>query len=180
MLSKAFYDAVESNEVRMIRIMMKDSLLLDLSFKQFDEMESIASKKFSLYEPHDGRELIWNKSQWNDDYMNKLKVQVISNFSHERVDLLKAVIRYLRPLNTVNENTSNKKSVTNRARSYQEQKKIDQKKGNYREAKIASGVVVGAVVGGTIAAATSVTVLSGAAVGAVVGGTVAAVATNDK
>ena len=38
-LTNSFYEAVESNSVRRVRIMMKDSLLVDPTFLQFKEME---------------------------------------------------------------------------------------------------------------------------------------------
>lgn len=188
-LTNAFYEAVNNGDVRRVRIMMKDSLLVDPTFVQFAEMEKVASRMSGLYDEHDGREFNMNKVTWDDDYMNKLKVQVVGNFSHERIEHLKEVVRYLRPVqsNTSssssqqykrNYDSSNEKTIPEKELSYQEQKHRDQKVGNYREVKIASGAVVGAVIGGTIAAATSVTVIGGAVAGAVVGGTAVAIATS--
>jgi hypothetical protein len=111
-LTNSFYKAVEDKDLQMIRIMMKDSLLYDRSFKTFKEMEKAASS-LSLYEPHDGREFKMDKKDWNDDYMNELMVEVISNFSHERVQHLQEVVRYLRPehasASNNTQNTDNKK-----------------------------------------------------------------------
>ena len=42
-LSNAFKKAVEDNSVRKIRIMLKDSLLVDPSFGRFNEMIQAAS-----------------------------------------------------------------------------------------------------------------------------------------
>lgn len=190
-LTNAFYEAVNNGDIRSVRIMMKDSLLVDPTFVQFAEMEKAASRMSGLYDAHDGREFNMNKAMWDDNYMNKLKVQVVGNFSHERIEHLKEVVRYLRPVqsNTSstssqqhkrNYNSSNKKTISKKESSYQEQKHRDQKAGNYREEKIASGAVVGAVIGGTIAAATSVTVIGGAVTGAVVGGTAVAIATSGE
>ena len=78
--------------------MMEDSLLVDLTFSEYNEMEKLARNVSGLYNPHDGSELIKDKSKWNDDYMNKQMVQVIRNFSHERLNHLKEIVRYLRPL----------------------------------------------------------------------------------
>ena len=95
-ITNAFYEAVNSANLRMVRIMMKDSLLVDPTFKQFSEMDSIASKKLkNLYEKHDGRELNMDKASWNTDYMDTLMVQVVSNFSRERVEHLKKVVSYV-------------------------------------------------------------------------------------
>ena len=38
-LTKSFYEAVSEGNVRRIRIMMKNSLLVDPTFREFSEME---------------------------------------------------------------------------------------------------------------------------------------------
>ena len=97
-LTNAFHRAVESNNVLRIRIMMEDSLLVDPSFKEFNEMKKAAAGVKGLWDEHDGgKEFITDKSKWNDDYMGEVMVKVVSNFSHERINHLKEVVRYLRP-----------------------------------------------------------------------------------
>ena len=183
MITNAFYEAVDSANLRRVRIMMKDSLLLDPTFKQFSEMDSIASEKLkNLYEKHDGRGLNMDKTSWDTDYMSTLMVQVVRNFSRERVEHLKKVIRYLNPLPEENKEKIHdyKNSVaSNRGKSnYQKQKEQDIREGNYLGAKYATGAIAGAVVGGTVAAAASflvasevvvTTIAGGAAVGAAAG-----------
>ena len=97
-LTNAFREAVTEKNVRKIRIMLKDSLLVDPSFKRFQEMERAASLVEGLYDVHDGRELTEDKEAWNDAYMDRLMVQVVSNFSHERIEHLKEVVRHQRPV----------------------------------------------------------------------------------
>lgn len=195
-LTKAFYEAVNSNNLRRVRIMMKDSLLVDPEFNLFKEMDRASSKMEGLYAEHDGRDFNLDKSTWNKEYMNKLMVQVVSNFSHERVNHLKDVVSYLNLSNQNKEeikkskelnnyktkpktNTTNR-NAKNRELSYQEQKELDKKNGTYRGAKIAAGALVGSVVGGTVAYAASLTVVGGVVVGSVVGGTVVAIVTNKE
>ena len=97
-LGNAFHQAVESNNIRRIRIMMKNSLLVDPSFKEFHEMEKATRGVKGLWDEHDGgKEFITDKSKWNNDYMAKLMTKVVSNFSHERINHLKEVVRYLIP-----------------------------------------------------------------------------------
>lgn len=183
-LTKAFYEAVSENDVLGIRIMMKDSLLVDPTFKEFNEMEKETASIKRLYDEHDGNAFNNNKETWNDEYMNILMVQVVENFSHERIKHLKEVVRYLRP---VKENTKttqssgnvkyssnkNENNLKNKQKiSYQEQKRRDQRNGSYRGAKIGIGVAVGATVGGVIASAAEVTVFGGMAIGAVTFGAV--------
>ncbi|MSR92013.1 hypothetical protein [Inconstantimicrobium porci] len=176
-LKNSFYDAVKDKNIRRLRIMMSDSLLVDPTFREFTEMDEVASSVEGLYEPFDGRPLETDESNWNDDYMSKQMVQVVSNFSHERIEHLKSVIRYLRPVTkTVNSNVSKASNnpEVKRNMSYEEQKRQDQLSGRYRGVKIATGAVAGAVVGGVIASATEVTVAEGAIAGVtVVGGTIA-------
>lgn len=192
-LTNAFYEAVNSNNLRRVRIMMKDSLLVDPEFNLFKEMDRSASRMQGLYAEHDGREFNLDKSTWNKDYMNKLMVQVVSNFSHERVNHLKDVVSYLNSSNQNKEEIKNSKELNNyktkpntntniqkKKISYQEQKELDKKNGTYRGAKIATGALVGAVVGGTAASVASLTVVGGAVAGAVVGGTVVAIVTNKE
>ena len=126
--------------------------------------------------------------------MNKLMVQVVSNFSHERVNHLKDVVRYLNPICKNNEevirsrdinnhrtksNTSSR-NIQNKILTYEEQKAIDKKKGTYRGTKIAAGALVGALVGGTAASLASLTIVGGAVAGAVVGGTVVVIVTSKE
>lgn len=180
-LTKAFFNAVNNGNVRQIRMMMKDSLLVDPTFYEFLEMEKTACEIEGLYDKHDGRELIYDQSFWNDDYMNKLMVQIVNNFSHERLDHLKEVVHYLRPVtnNNIHSDPKNQQKTDHRSQSrssYQEQKRRDQQNGNYRGAQIAAGAVIGAAIGGTVAAVAGVTVAGSAAVGAVVGGVAVTIA----
>jgi hypothetical protein len=90
-----FIDAVNNKNIRSIRIMMKNMLLFP-PFKEFDEMDKIASSIPGLYDKHNGEELIEDKSKWNDKYVSQLMTKLISNFSHERVNHMKEVVKYLK------------------------------------------------------------------------------------
>ena len=182
-LTEAFYEAVTSGNTMRVHIMMKDSLLMDLSFLQFKEMEDAAKHMQGLYVEHDGRDFNMDKTAWTDDYMNKLMVQVISNFSHERIDHLQDVIRYLRPINIQNEtsrtmhqrNDSNTVTSSNSAREkrndYQEQKRRDKKDGCYKRAEYYTmGIVSGAILGGVVASVVETSIVGGVIGGAAIGG----------
>ncbi len=103
-ITKSFMDAVARRDVKIIRIMMKNSLLIDLTFQEYSKMGKLAANVPGLYDEHDGREFILDRTAWDDDYMDELMVQVVGNFSHERLDHLQEVIRYLRPVNKKNTN----------------------------------------------------------------------------
>ena len=184
-ITNAFREAVSAGNLQRVRIMMKDSLLLDPTFKSYNEMESAAGSLVDLYEPHDGRPFIQDKSEWNDDYMNELRVQVISNFSHERIRHLQDVIRHLRPVSEPVHRPSSASSGSEPKHrvTYEEQKRRDQESGSYIGAKVATGAVVGAAAGAAIAAVASVTtagIAGAAAAGAFVGGTAVYVVVNKE
>ena len=176
-LTNAFYEAVKTGDVLSVRIMMKNSLLVDPTFEEFNAMKEAASSMVGLYDEHDGKELVEDHTLWNDEYMNRVMVQVLSNFSHERIDHLKEVVRYLRP---VTKSVTPRKVQTSyhddssiRQGSYEEEKRRCQEHGDYLGAKNGAGAVAGAAVGGVIvsaAGASAAGVIGGIAVGALVGG----------
>lgn len=177
-LTNAFYEAIQSGNVRRVRIMMQDSLLVDPTFAEFDAMEEAASSMEGLYDEHDGKELVEDRNLWNDDYMDEVMVKVLSNFSHERIDHLKEVVRYLRPVTKPtatkkeqpHHNNNHNSAHTN---SYEEEKRRCQERGDYLGAKVGVGAVIGATVGGVIASVVSAPItgmISGIVTGAVVGG----------
>lgn len=177
-LTDSFYEAVKSGNTRRVRIMMKDSLLVDPTFTDFNNMEKAAGSMPGLYDAHDGRDFITDKALWTDEYMDKLMVQVVSNFSQERINHLKAVVRHLRPIPKTASSfyTSSQHTGTDSTNipphrpSYQEQKQRDKQNGDYLYEKIAVGTVVGGVAGGLAAMFADTAVGGGIIVGAIVGG----------
>ena len=93
-----FINAVRDKNVRRVRIMMKDSLIRDPSFAEFEEMSREAEKGLgtrTLYDRHDGENFSLNKSDWNKTYMNNQLVDLMSNFSRERLNHLKTVCSFI-------------------------------------------------------------------------------------
>ena len=79
---------------------MKDSLLVDPTYEQFDEMSRLVKGDKGLYVPFDNDMPIEkDESKWTNDYMDKEMVRVVRNFSHERLNHLKKVVRKLHPAN---------------------------------------------------------------------------------
>ena len=192
-LPNAFIEAVNNRNIRSIRIMMKNSLLVDTTFREFNEMERAVSGIPEVFVPYDGKELIEDKSQWDEEYISRVMTQVIGNFSHERIDHLKEVVRYLRPPAKQNVDIDSNRNISNNSgrrpiraagngqSEYQRQKAIDQANGNFRPQKIAVGAVIGAAAGAGIMAVASGPVTLGAIVGAAIGaGAVAAVTGGEK
>ena len=102
-ITNAFIDAVNKNDVDLLHIMMSNSLMFDPTFEEFDQMERLARNVPGLYNKHDGEKFETEKSKWNNDYMHRQDAKVVYNFSHERINHLKEVIRYLRPVKKNNE-----------------------------------------------------------------------------
>lgn len=95
-VSQEFQTALDNKDIMTVRIMLKDSLVVDPTFTEFGEMLRLAEKSLdSLYDEHDGEELINDGSRWNKDYMDTQMVKVIRNFSKERIELLKNICSHL-------------------------------------------------------------------------------------
>lgn len=93
MVSPEFRATVSEGNLLRTRIMLKDSFVLDPTFAQFEEMLDYAKPYFpDLFDPFDGEILEDDSSKWDEALMNKELVQLISNFSKERVDHLKMVV----------------------------------------------------------------------------------------
>ena len=191
-VTDTFRNAVSTNDIRAIRIMMKNSLLFDLTFNEFDEMVKAAESVSGLYDDHDGRDLNVNKDDWDDNYMDKLMVQVIGNFSHKRLDLIKDIVRHLYPISEHQCESSQSSHQEKKPRDkqdeseYQKQKRKDRQDDKIisdRTLKTTIGALIGAFVGGAVAAVASspaIVVGVGVAVGAVAGGTVVAIVTEGE
>jgi hypothetical protein len=95
-VSEEFQEAVETGKTMRVRIMLKDSMLVDPSLEQFYEMEKYAKSRISgLYVQHDGELLLYDEEAWNENYLNKQMVTVVNNFSSERVALLQQMVSCL-------------------------------------------------------------------------------------
>lgn len=119
-LTNEFIQAVQSGNLIRVRIMLKDSLLVDPSATQFTEMEHYATSKIEhLYSEHDGEVLNFDSTTWNEDYLNQQLVTAINCFSKERIDLLKRMVQHLykdkiqkMSSDTEHRHTSSKKAFT--------------------------------------------------------------------
>jgi hypothetical protein len=137
-------------------MILKESLLIDPSFAWFGELEQYASKLpelyNKLYDKHDGRPLEENEELWDGAYCDKLMVQVVGNFSHERVDHLKAVVRKLYPVDEQSapyektDHVSEENHEKDAGKAYQHQSPRDVK------GAVVGGTIAGGVIGGAFGA----------------------------
>lgn len=119
MLSDEFKSAVASGNVLRTRIMLKDALIVDPTSLLFTEMYNYAKAKMkNLLVPFDGGFLEDVSSEWTIDIMDREMVELINNFSIQRIEHLKKVINKVRaakikeiqegrsvPLNSIHNNT---------------------------------------------------------------------------
>lgn len=156
-VTNAFREAVKTEDVWKVRIMMSDSLLRDPEFKLFEKMKDIALESLEkdvLYDEHDGGSFL-EESAWDDDYMHELLKHVVKNFSEERLEHLKKVINKLHPL------------------SDEEREYIDaQKKAKQQKQAVGTGIgaAAGAVAGGILAGVLDAPVVAGVLAGAAIAG----------
>lgn len=95
-ITNEFIQAVETKKILRVRIMLKDSFLIDPTGVMFDEMANYAEEHLSdLYVTHNGDVLDFDVTSWNTESLNLQLVSVINNFSKERIELIKAMSRYL-------------------------------------------------------------------------------------
>lgn len=95
-ITKEFVEAVENGKLLRVRIMLKDILLVDPTATKFEEMESYANSKIgNLYDEQDEEKLNYDVTCWDEDYLNEQMVNVVNNFSKERIALLKDMVRYI-------------------------------------------------------------------------------------
>lgn len=93
MLSPEFNSAIKTRNLLRVRIMLKDSLIVDPTFVQFNAMFAYARQALpTLIVPFDNGDLEDDRSKWDKDLMNTELVEIVNNFSEARIDHLKKVI----------------------------------------------------------------------------------------
>lgn len=130
MITKAFEEAVKNKNISLVRIMMKDSLIVDPSLKTFNKMNTLASQIEGLYDDFDNRELRADESLWDSQYLDLLMVQLLRNFSRERIRHIKKIVKKIYPMEVPNSKRYRDKVVSTKGssrKSYQEQKNKDLK-----------------------------------------------------
>ena len=94
-LTREFIEAVTQGNLLRVRIMLKDSLLVDTSFGQFNEMSRYAESRLKnlwISDEEDDEEF----SQSTEE-LNNILVGLVNNFSKRRVTHLKGLIRKIYP-----------------------------------------------------------------------------------
>lgn len=89
-ISQEFISSVAEKDLIMVRIMLKDSMVLDPTFVEFDELISYAESNMEdLYDKHDGEAFPEDITLWTKEFLDNQMVKLLDNFSKERVAFLK-------------------------------------------------------------------------------------------
>lgn len=91
-VSKEFAQAVLEKNYLRVRIMLKDSLLIDKSFKLFSEMQSYSSAQG--VDPWVDPDIPLEKAEkpWTEDTMNYELTALVNDFTKEHVVYVKEII----------------------------------------------------------------------------------------
>lgn len=122
MITYEFSEAVKSKNILMIRIMLKDSLLIDKSFSMFEEMRKYAESNGVNFWMEEIGELEMAEKPWTIDLMNYELVALINDFTKRHLRYVIAIIEYIYGSNRTVENEKN---------SFRKQTKNNQNGKNY-------------------------------------------------
>ena len=87
-------ELIKEKDVVALRIALKNRITLDPSFKEYDALiKYIKQHGIEVYEKHNGKAFEEDSSKWDKDYMNTELVRLVTNFSVERVNQLRKVVK---------------------------------------------------------------------------------------
>lgn len=93
-LTPEFRTAVENNNLLRVRIMLKDSLLVDKSFAQFKEMRQYAECSGVNFWMEKTEELEMKPEElWNITLMNLELTKLVNDFTKEHLDYCRKIIK---------------------------------------------------------------------------------------
>lgn len=176
-ISKELMEAVNNKDVVMARIILKNNMLLDPSFSLYEETSAYVQRSLTdLFDAHDGEAFANDYSSWTKDYLDGLMVDLMSNFSKERVAHIRKVCAHIygtaprvqnKRTETSSRPYSQTNSNTNRSNDY------DNSSSNKRSSSYNKPIGIGLAVGGAAAVVAGVVVSKPLIIGA---GVVAAIA----
>lgn len=92
-VTKEFMQAIEDRNILRIRLMMKNSLLLDTTFNDFRKMENIARNHgIDIWQRTSQSTLPKRKKQWSLDDMNYELTSIVKDFTKEHMQYLMEII----------------------------------------------------------------------------------------
>lgn len=112
MISAEFKQNVESGDLVTVRSALVDYLIIDRTFKKFDETLEYACANLDIMQSYDNNPFETESEKWDNAYLNQQKVALMVNFSEERIAHIKSVIKIVMPTNV----TQKTETVSNRPR----------------------------------------------------------------
>lgn len=100
MISTEFKQNVQSRDLVTVRSALVDYLIIDRSFKSFDEALDFAQGSLDILQSYDGESFETESEKWDKNYLNRQKVALMVNFSQERISHIKMVVEKVLPRNT--------------------------------------------------------------------------------
>ena len=91
-VSTEFKNVVENDSIIAVRSFLTNYLIGEDDFQLFDDALAYAADKVDVWQEHDGQEFSADKAAWTTDYLSELLVAVVTNFSRQRIDHIKAVV----------------------------------------------------------------------------------------
>lgn len=91
MISEEFKQNIESGDLDTIRSALIDYLIIDRTFRSFDEALEYAKNCMDIIEPYNN-EPPFVEEPWGSNYLNQQKVALMMNFSLKRIEHIKEVI----------------------------------------------------------------------------------------
>lgn len=93
-MKKKFIEAVEEGDLNRVRLFLSNELLLDPRGDSYDEMKAFAESKFpDLYVADNGERFVIPEADWSKDHLFKIKNDLDSNFSIERLSYYESVAK---------------------------------------------------------------------------------------
>lgn len=93
-VTKEFLQAVNDRNILRMRLIMKNCLLIDTSFKNFLEMEEVAKAHgINVWQNTSEFELIKREKPWSLDDMNYELTAIVNDFTKEHMNYLMDIIR---------------------------------------------------------------------------------------
>lgn len=91
-ISEKFKQDIDKRDLLSVRITIKDTIKSDPTFKQFDKLCDYTKKQgVNIYQEYDRNEFEKDISKWNNDYLDRQCVELVRNFSKERIEHLREV-----------------------------------------------------------------------------------------
>lgn len=92
MISIEFKQNIEFGDLVTVRSTLVDYLIINRSFRSFNEALNYARASLDIVQPYDNIPFEVEPEKWNSEYLNQQKVALMVNFSEERIDHIKKVI----------------------------------------------------------------------------------------